>query len=275
MQAISTIQDFQGYGRAVRQGRVRKGWTQEQVGKECGITGDMISKIERGVAGPKARTYKQLERVLGIPSKRFLNKGPGGQVMDGLQELTDQVRLLTEKVEKGQGPVNPALPDVSELTGSKAQIVKAVSDLQNRVGELENGTQNPNPAEDELEPEKETPDEVIDKLITEHEDLKKEGIFKDFGGGIFDGESAKERTFKAQLYVDICNACDDLELDAFEVVEKGFLSGSTTRAEVVRDVLVEFCTDDINRDEIRKELEKYLKPANPGDDEGEDQSIFD
>ena len=251
--------------------------TQDKLAKMCGVTGDMISKIERGIAGPKPQTLKQLEGSLGIPMKRFLDKGPGGEVMEGLQELTDQVRLLTgkiEAIEKGQNPVNPALPDISETTGSKAQIVKAVSDLQNRVVELENGVANPGPAEDEIESEKETPDEVINKLLTEHEDLKKEGTFKDFDGGFF-GESTEQRTFKAQLYVDICNVCDDLDLDAFEQVKDGVFSGKANRAEAMRDVIVEFCTDDISRDEARKELEKYLKPANPGEDQDEDQSIFD
>jgi len=271
---IQTLKDLQGYGRAVRQARIRKGWTQDKLGKMCGVTADMIGKIERGVVGPKPQTLKRLEGSLGIPIKRFLDKGPGGEVMEGLQELTDQVRLLVEKIGKEQAPVSPALPDASEVKGTGAQIVKAVSDLQNRVVKLENGVANPGPAEDEIKPEKETPDEVIGKLLTEHEDLKKEGTFKDFGGSIFDGESTEERRFKAELYVDCCNACDDLELDAFEVVEKGFLSGSTTRAEAIRDVLVDFCTEDISRDNARKELEKYFKPANPGDDEDEEDSDF-
>jgi len=268
-----TITDLDGYGRTVRQARFRKGLTQEQLGKECGVIGDMISKIERGETGPKPQTLKQLERVLGIVSKRFLDKGPGGEVMEGLQELADQVRLLGEKIE-GRLAVNPVLPDVPEVKGDKAQIVKAISDLQNRMDGVENGIANPGPAEDEIEEEKETPDEVIDKLLTEHEGLKNQGAFKDFDGGLF-GESKEERQFKAQLYVDCCNVCDGLDLDAFEEVKSGFLSGSTNRGEAMRDLLVDFSTDDISRDEVGKELERLLKPANPGPGEDKEEDWFD
>jgi len=262
----STIKDLRGFGRALKRSRINKGLTQEQVGKLCGgLTGDTISKLERGTKGPKPQTIKQLEKGLGISVKKYLNSGPGGEVMEGLQELTDQVRLLVEKVGK-EGSINPALPDVAEGKGGKAQVVKAISDLQNRMDKVENGIANPGPAEDEIEPEQDTPDQTINKLLIEHEDLKKEGTFKNFDD-FWSGESKEERRFKAQLLVDICNECDDLELDAFEQVKGGLLTSKTTRAEAIRDTIIEFCTDDISRDEAQNELEKYFKPANPGEDE--------
>jgi len=269
---IKTIKDLQSYGRAVKRARLRKGWTQEKVGAVCGVTGDMISKIERGDAGPKPQTLKRLEEGLGIPTKRFLDLGPGGEVMEGLQELTDQVRLLVQKFGNGQAPVNPVLPDASQAKGDKAQIINAVSSLQDRMDKYENGIKAPVPAEDETKTERETPDKVIDNLLRDQVDAKQGDFFKSFGG-FWDGESKEQRRYKAQFYVDCCNVCNDLELDPFEEVKSGIFSGSANRAEAMRDALIEFDTDDISQDEARKELQKLLKPANPGD-EDEDEELW-
>ena len=273
----SAVKDFEAFGRTVKLARLRKNLTREKLGKLCGVTEGMIGKIERGIAGPKTETLKQLEKALGISINKFLDMGKGGVVMEGLQELTDQVRLLTGKIEameKERSPVNPVLPDASEAKGDKAQIITVVknqgdklNDHDSRIAKLEDGIK----FEDEPD-EKETPDQIIKALLTEHEDLKKEGIFKDFDGGLF-GESIEQQRFKAQLYVDICNACDKLELDAFEKVKGGIFTSDANRAEAIRDIIIDFCTDDITKAEASEELEKYFKLANPFDDE--DQDIFD
>ena len=273
----ATIKDLLRFGRVVRRARIRKEFSQQKLGSLCGVTGDMISKIERGAIGPSTQTLGKLEKALGISAKNLLEPEPEGEIMKGLQGIEDQVKLLGDRIGKmegvvegfkgkGQDPGKQTLPDASKATGDKAQIIKAVSNLEKDVEALKAEAKERETEEIEEPEGPGDADEAIESLLNEYTELKKQGAFKDFDG-FFEGEEA--RRFKAERFVDCCNLCDDLDLDAHEEVESG-LFGSKTRGEALRDVIYDFAIDEINADKARKQMEKLLKPGSAGEEEDED-----
>ena len=46
--------------------RIRKGWTQENLGKEAGVRTDTVSSIERGKHKPRPSTLRKLADALGV-----------------------------------------------------------------------------------------------------------------------------------------------------------------------------------------------------------------
>jgi len=53
-------------GRAIRQHREKLGGTQEEIGRDAGITGATLSLIERGHANPKWATVRDIAAALGV-----------------------------------------------------------------------------------------------------------------------------------------------------------------------------------------------------------------
>lgn len=54
-------------GKAVRQLRDAKGWTQEELGDRAGIHMTWIRRIERGKTNPSWSTSKRIAQAFGIP----------------------------------------------------------------------------------------------------------------------------------------------------------------------------------------------------------------
>ncbi len=51
--------------KTLKEARIEKHWSQEDLSEVCGITTVTISNLERGVTRPQKRTRKKLESILG------------------------------------------------------------------------------------------------------------------------------------------------------------------------------------------------------------------
>ncbi|MEM6671848.1 MAG: helix-turn-helix transcriptional regulator [Planctomycetota bacterium] len=63
MRSITTLGAL---GRALRDARRRRGWTQAQLAQQAGTTQPKVSIIERGVGNPEASTLLALVAALGL-----------------------------------------------------------------------------------------------------------------------------------------------------------------------------------------------------------------
>jgi transcriptional regulator with XRE-family HTH domain len=52
--------------------RGEKGWTTEQAAKKAGLTYDSLSRIERGVAHPRATTLARLAQAYGVDTEELM-----------------------------------------------------------------------------------------------------------------------------------------------------------------------------------------------------------
>lgn len=55
----------------LKEERVKNGITQEQLGREIGVTRQTISEIERGVNRPSVETAQAIAKMLGFDWTRF------------------------------------------------------------------------------------------------------------------------------------------------------------------------------------------------------------
>jgi transcriptional regulator with XRE-family HTH domain len=53
--------------------RGEKGWTTEQAAKEAGLTYDSLSRIERGLAHPRATTLVRLAKAYGVEAEELMS----------------------------------------------------------------------------------------------------------------------------------------------------------------------------------------------------------
>lgn len=65
----------QVFGSNLRHHRKAKALTQEALAEAVGVSAEMISKIERGVAAPSFQTIERLADVLGVPEVVFFGIG--------------------------------------------------------------------------------------------------------------------------------------------------------------------------------------------------------
>lgn len=82
-------------GQNIRALRKKKGLTQAQLGKLCGITGPMLSGYERGETLPKKKALESIAKALEVPASR-LTELPGRGRTSVVQ--TESSRLLLEGI---------------------------------------------------------------------------------------------------------------------------------------------------------------------------------
>lgn len=70
--------------------RQTQGWTQKQLGEECGLTGSTISNLECGYSLGLGRTVQKLARGLSVSADYLLN-------LSDSQEIHDQTVPLRRK----------------------------------------------------------------------------------------------------------------------------------------------------------------------------------
>lgn len=66
---------MQIFGSNLRHHRKAKTLTQEALAEVVGVSAEMISKIERGIAAPSFQTIEKLADVLGVPEVVFFGIG--------------------------------------------------------------------------------------------------------------------------------------------------------------------------------------------------------
>lgn len=62
-------------GKQIRDARYEKGWSQEELSDKSGVSGGLLSQIERGIGNPSYSTLVKLGRALGVPFTRFFDHG--------------------------------------------------------------------------------------------------------------------------------------------------------------------------------------------------------
>ena len=81
----------------IRQLRVARNWSQEQLAKEAGLSKDAVSRIERLDRGAWLETLEQIANAFGVPLPQLLDVG---QVPPASQEDERRARLLTKSLEQ-------------------------------------------------------------------------------------------------------------------------------------------------------------------------------
>lgn len=72
------------FGQALRQQRVKCGYSQEELAFRCGLDRTYVSGVERGVRNPTLQSAGRLALALGVPlstliqQAELLSKGEGG-----------------------------------------------------------------------------------------------------------------------------------------------------------------------------------------------------
>ena len=114
-----------GVGRRVRRYRDALGWTQSQLASRCGLAAATVSRVERGLERPSARTAVALAEALGVEVARLL--GLAGQ--PELFPQPDSMRLALvrqimelpdDRIEDAHAALARALDAVSERTAKRA-----------------------------------------------------------------------------------------------------------------------------------------------------------
>jgi transcriptional regulator with XRE-family HTH domain len=72
----------------VRELRLAKGWSQERLAEEAGLSTDAISRIERGDRGPRLETLDQIAQAVGLPLQKLVDFGEPPPRSRSKDELT-------------------------------------------------------------------------------------------------------------------------------------------------------------------------------------------
>jgi transcriptional regulator with XRE-family HTH domain len=82
----------------IRELRLAKGWSQEQLAEEVNLSRDAISRIERGERSPRLETLAVIAKAVGIPLAKLLDFGepppkhrPSDERMRSLERAFDQL----------------------------------------------------------------------------------------------------------------------------------------------------------------------------------------
>jgi transcriptional regulator with XRE-family HTH domain len=82
----------------VRQLRTGKGWSQEKLAEEAGLSKDAVSRIERGNRGPRMDTLEQIAKAVGTTLPKLVDFGepppatePRNEQLLALERSLDQV----------------------------------------------------------------------------------------------------------------------------------------------------------------------------------------
>lgn len=113
--------NLQTLGERIRERRKAQGLTQEELGKEVGVSAQAVSKWETGEAAPDLSLLPSLCATLGVSADRLLGIESIG--LEALEETMSAMRLLIE----------PSVWPVSQLFLTGAKKLEAVS---NRLGDV-------------------------------------------------------------------------------------------------------------------------------------------
>ena len=113
----------QRFGRLVAANRRRKGWTQQQLADNSGVSLDMINRIERGVAAARFRNISRLADALEIdPAELFTADLPAGaKKSQALNNLVARLSALPDHDLEGidrllDVALKPRIPTASTTT---------------------------------------------------------------------------------------------------------------------------------------------------------------
>lgn len=86
--------------RMIRQERISRGWTQEQVANAANITPEALSMIEAGKRNPSYPVLVKLENLFGMTHRELFAAAPGEEKAQPDYIMTSK-RNTTERQKKG------------------------------------------------------------------------------------------------------------------------------------------------------------------------------
>lgn len=78
-------------GKKVRQERLKRGWTQEELAEKLDLHPSFIGQIERGIKAASLDTLKNLSQVFGIASSEFLNEDARKEPAQGARSVERKI----------------------------------------------------------------------------------------------------------------------------------------------------------------------------------------
>jgi transcriptional regulator with XRE-family HTH domain len=106
----------------VRELRRRKGWSQEKLAEESGLSKDAVSRIERGDREPRLDTIEQIANAVGIPLSKLFDFGEPAPRASARDE---QIRSLDRSLSLVEQWLADALVDavrrIAQAANSQAQ----------------------------------------------------------------------------------------------------------------------------------------------------------
>ena len=91
--------DKVGFGQWLQVERAKRGWSQAQFARICGIDRQIINKTENGVSSPTTETYIAISNALGIPLKFILNKAGLIRINPDEDPIVDQIEHLYQTLQ--------------------------------------------------------------------------------------------------------------------------------------------------------------------------------
>jgi len=108
-------------GRRIRNLRLKKGLTQEELGERTDLTKGYISQIERDLSSPSIETFFNILEVLGCPPREFFDEGKREQKVvytdEDLTEFVDEERGYTVQwlvPESNENEMEPILLTIAQ-----------------------------------------------------------------------------------------------------------------------------------------------------------------
>ena len=81
---------YRHIGRRVREERVQRGWTQEQLAERADSTLSFVGQLERGIKKPSLLTLKKIADACGIKAGSLLDEGePSSRKASAAQRFSD------------------------------------------------------------------------------------------------------------------------------------------------------------------------------------------
>jgi transcriptional regulator with XRE-family HTH domain len=244
------VKDKKKFGQLVRKNRLQKELTQEELAGLVDTSKNMISRIELGYSGPSEKTLNKLAEVLNFSIKGMSPSNIEGVIMEGMESLDQKLQVLMEEVSaiKKQMSENPLQVNDDESHGRDAQVIRAVSELQNKVVELEQKQQGQS---GEVEVDEPLPEEALKEIAERYKGAATETGFFD---ALF--ESTKLRKLKTRIFVDSYRFLEEQGVDPQETVGADW--GDETKADVMRDAVFEFAQSDGDERDFNKLKKKVL-----------------
>jgi transcriptional regulator with XRE-family HTH domain len=116
---------FAGVGPVLREVRLERRWTQEQLARRAGVSKSMISLYEMGRQRPQLDTLEKLLRALGLGVQEL------GRRLESLPN--EQPELTSPWLLRGTAGRTPPRPLPPVIAGSLTEILHAMADLLRRA----------------------------------------------------------------------------------------------------------------------------------------------
>ncbi len=116
---------LQALGAAIRQARLRAGFSQEGLGQQLGVSGPAVSKWESGKTAIDLPTLEALARLTDQPLRFFLGQEPPRRDTE-LEALGREVMHLVERRVR-PNIANIVRVDPTEVTSARVPVINAVA----------------------------------------------------------------------------------------------------------------------------------------------------